>query len=150
MAKPKLLYLEDEGFLRNQTENFLTEDGYEVKAFGRIDLATKYLKLHADEIDCIITDLNMNDEWLGEYQVESNGCLLAGWVWLHRIVHCTENNLVKPCIIYSGYIQELKNHLEQYDLIGKLDEYNVSCVQKGGNDDTGYEALLDKLRAIIN
>ena len=148
--KKTLLYLEDAGSLRKDTVEDLEDDGYVVKAFGRIDQAKEYLYNHPSEIDCIITDLNMNDEWLEEYRNESDGCLVAGWVWLNRFVYSRSEFLSIPCIIYSGYIKYLEDYLQQKDKLNLLGQYHIYCVPKGGNDDNGYMALSNKLNKIFN
>lgn len=148
----KLLHLEDNGYILKQTLRFLEEDGYEVVHFTRIDQAIDYLgkNPHGSGIDCIITDLNMEDEWLGEYQAESDGGLLSGWVWLRRFVYAREENLKIPCIIYSGYIPDLKAYLKSENEYYLLSDYPVSCVSKGGNNDNGYNALAKKLKEILS
>ena len=150
MAK-KLLYLEDNGYLLKQTLRFLKEDGYEVVHFTRIDQAIDFLDRNpnGEGIDCIITDLNMEDEWLGKYRGESDGGLMSGWVWLMRFVYVREGYLKIPCIIYSGYIQDLKDYLKNRNESHLLHNYRVSCVSKGGNNDNGYNALAAKLEEIL-
>lgn len=146
-----LLYLEDNGYLCRQTEEYLVEDGYKVQSFTRIDQAIQYLKDHpnGEGIDCIITDMNMDDEWLGEFQGESYGGLLSGWVWLRRFVYISNKYQQIPCIVYSGYIQELRSYLEERHESDLLVEYDVTCISKGGNNNQGYGALYRKLKEII-
>lgn len=148
--KKTLLYLEDNGFLLKQTVMFLEEDGYEVIRCSRIDLAINEFRNNKDKIDCIITDLNMDDQWLGkEYMKESNGGFLSGWVWLERFVYAEKENASIPCIIYSGYIPVLREHLTEVNKLELLEQYNVHCVEKGGGDDNGYMALYEELKKII-
>ena len=144
----KLLYLEDNGYLRRQTQRFLEEDGYEVISVSRIDEAIERLET-ADEIDCIITDLNMEDEWLGQYRPESYGGLFSGWVWLMRFVYVEERFRHIPSIIYSGYITDLENYLRERNGYYLLRKYPISCVKKGGNKGNGYKALVLRLEEII-
>ncbi len=143
--KKTLLYLEDNGFLLKRTVMFLEEDGYEVIRCSRIDLAIDALRDNKDKIDCIITDLNMDDQWLGSYQIESCGGLLSGWVWLRRFVYTEEKYRTIPCIIYSGFISELIKYLTDRNELCLLDKFNVTCIQK-----RGYNALYDKLRDILH
>ena len=82
-----IIYLEDDASMRNHTTNLLKEEGYNVEDFRRIDQVKEMFNEKANDIECIITDLNMDDEWLGEYQVESDGGMLSGWVWLQRFVY---------------------------------------------------------------
>lgn len=143
-----LLYLEDNEFLRRQTAKYLREDGYVVNDCRRIDQANQYLSIGGD-VDCIITDLNMEDRWLGEYQKESEGCLLSGWVWLRRFVNIEDRFKNIPCIIYSGYLAELNSYLIRRGEASLIDEYHVYLVGKGGNNDHGYNALHDTLNKIF-
>ena len=144
-----LLYLEDNGYVLKQTLRFLGEDGYKVIPLTRIDQAINYFQEHHEQVDCIITDLNMEDEWLGEYRRESNGGLLSGWVWLHRFVYAKEEYRLIPCIIYSGYIPDLENYLIERKEFHLLNDYPISRVRKGGNNDNGYTALYQKLNEIL-
>jgi len=145
----ELFYLEDAAFLRKQTLEYLEEDGFIVKSAGRIDQAIDFVEKHPNEIDCIITDLNMNDEWLNEYRSESNGCLMSGWVWLRHFVYSKDQFQNTPCIIYSGYIPDLKDYLSQRNEMALLEKYPIHCIQKGGNDDNGYAALVKSLEKIF-
>ena len=145
----RVLFLEDDGCISEQTVGFLKKDGYNVKAVSRIDLAREYLENHYESVDCIITDLNMNDEWLDEYSEESNGTLLSGWVWLRRFVFESKEYIANPCpcIIYSGYIGELNRKLKASEL-SILRDHNVRLVEKGGNDEQGYlelKAILSEI-----
>lgn len=136
----KILFLEDDGVMRTRTAGFLENDGYEIETFRRIDQANEYLEDHADEVGCIITDLNMDDEWLGDYQKESNGCLFSGWIWLQHFIfeNLVHTNLhTVPCIIYSGYNTELKAEFSRINWRSR----NVSFVDKGGDNNQGYDEL---------
>lgn len=148
--KKKILYLEDNGYLLRQTVRFLKDDGYEVIYCSRIDSAKREFQKYHKEIDCIITDLNMDDQWLGDYQEESYGGLLSGWVWLHRFVKTEERYWTLPCIVYSGYIPELNAYLSERNESYLLGKYNVSCIQKGGSDCNGYSALYRELGDIFH
>lgn len=146
-----LLFFEDNGYLLKQTLRFLQEDGYEVIPFTRMDQAIDYLNRNPTGagIDCIIADLNMEDQWLGKYQEESNGGVLTGWVWLRRFVYANEAYRRIPSIIYSGYIRDLKSYLRERNESNLLREYPVYCICKGANNESGYGALVRKLRELI-
>jgi CheY-like chemotaxis protein len=147
--KRTLLYLEDNGYLLKQTVRFLEEDGYDVICCTRIDRAIEEFRKKVGMIDCIITDLNMDDQWCGVYQNESCGALLSGWVWLRRFVFTDMKYPTIPCIIYSGYIPDLKDYLEDRNELWLLNQYHVHCIQKGGGDNHGYNALYKKLKEIF-
>lgn len=135
----KIIYLEDDANMRNHTTAFLKEDGYIVEDFQRIDQVKEYFENHSNEIDCIVTDLNMSDEWLGEYQHESDGCILSGWVWLQRYVYNINPHI--PTIIYSGYIPYLKNYLNKNYASQLYYKENLFFVSKGGEGSEGFEEL---------
>ncbi len=143
-----ILFLEDNGYLVKQTKRFLEDDGFQVISCARIDLAQKRLNDENLTVDCIITDLNMNDEWLKEYRGESCGGLLSGWVWLRRFVYGQEKYKSLPGIVYSGYIQELESYLDSNGELYLLTDLPVKLVRKGGNSDNGYMTLLKTLQEI--
>lgn len=146
-----LLYLEDNGYISKKTETYLEEDGYKVQACMRIDQAKKLIKeLGPHNISCIITDLNMEDEWLEEFRGESYGGLMSGWVWL---IHFVYNNIEFqniPSIIYSGYIPDLQMYLCKRKESNLLNKYNISLVKKGGNNHDGYKELSIVLKKKLN
>lgn len=146
-----LLYLEDNGYLLSQTLRFLEDEGYTVISYNRIDQVIDYVHRNptGEGINCIITDLNMEDQWLGEYQEESDGGLLAGWVLLNRFVYAKEAYRRIPSIIYSGYIKDLKNYLRETNELDLLNQYPVCCVSKGAEKGTGFKELVRALRKLI-
>ena len=140
-----ILYLEDSAPMRRQTLEFLRKDQFDVTDCFAIDDAKEILadlKQQGQRLDCIITDLNMEDNWLGEYRGESKGCLLSGWVWLRRFVWTDEAYRNVPCIIYSGFITYLK---ENADYIAHKEEHSIILVEKG----EGYECLRSRLRRLL-
>jgi hypothetical protein len=148
-----VLYLEDGSALRTSTASRLKEDyGYNVEEFSRIDVAIEFLEdiENINEIVCIITDLNMSDEWLGDYQHESDGAVLSGWVWLQRFVYLKKDNI--PTVIYSKFVTYLENELEKKGAISNSNLRNkkhIELVGKGANKNEGFEGLLkalDKLK----
>ena len=149
MAK-KILFLDDNGFIAVQTLTLLKQDGYDVESCARIDQANQYLKKEFEKIGCIITDLNMNDEWLNEYQCESDGGRLSGWVWLRRFVYDNKKYKNIPSIIFSGFIGYLEHYLEDRDESDLLRDSHIHCIPKGGGYGSGYNALVEELKNIIS
>ena len=135
-----ILFLEDESGMRRYSVEWLKEKGYKVVDFRRIDLANQHLEKHLEEINCVITDLNMSDEWLGSHRIESDGCFLSGWVWLKYFVFSKRERM--PTIIYSGYISYLKSYLESKDRLWELEQSNIVCVEKGASQVQGFIGLL--------
>jgi len=54
-----ILFAEDSAFFRNQVERFMVEEGYKVIAAEDGAIAWDLLEKHKDEIDIIVTDLEM-------------------------------------------------------------------------------------------
>jgi two-component system chemotaxis sensor kinase CheA len=54
-----VLFAEDSDFFRNQVTGFLEDDGYKVFAFEDGAIALDHLSEHADEIDIVLTDIEM-------------------------------------------------------------------------------------------
>lgn len=142
-----ILFLEDDASMRTHTAEMLKNEHYNVEDFYRIDQVKEYFTNNKDNIECIITDLNMNDEWLNDYQAESDGGMLSGWVWLQRFVY---NQIPEmPTIIYSGYISYLKEYLQKNNSLFLLEKNNIMCVEKDVGDNDGFEGLLKALKNLI-
>jgi len=152
----KYILLEDDDCMRDHTADLLTDElrkartlvdiDYKVKEFRRIDQAKEFFNAHKDEIECIVTDLNMPDEWLGEYRHESFGCMLSGWVWLNRFVLPVRPNM--PIVIYSGFIDELKTKIPPKQLLS-LNKANIECVSKGSDLGEGFNGLVKAIEKVI-
>ena len=138
-----ILYLEDDPRMRRHTTDMLINKGYDVVSFRRIDQAKEYFADNHNNIACVIVDLNMSDEWLGEYRSESQGGIISGWVWLQRYVREIAPNM--NAIIYSGYIDFLKEHLGKNE-DELLKEYNIRCIKKGVGESDGFNGLVETLR----
>ncbi len=141
-----ILYLEDEAAMRRHTAELLRKEGYSVKDFRRIDQGKEYFLENYDEIACVITDLNMADEFLGKYRGESDGGYVTGWVFLQRFVY-----VKKPCmptIIYSGYIPDLEEYLQERNEKSLLGKENVVCVRKGISKNGDFPELIRALKKL--
>jgi len=139
-----ILYLEDDASMRRHTTEQLKEQGYDVEDFRRIDTANEFFSEHKEEIVCVIADLNMSDNWLGDWQHESDGGILSGWVWLQRFIY--KDNPQMPTIIYSGYIPYLEDHLRIERKTPLLERANIACVEKGDEEWEGFMGLLRTLK----
>ena len=54
-----ILFAEDSAFFRNQVKNFMTDEGYQVIVAEDGKIAWELLKERSDEIDIVVTDLEM-------------------------------------------------------------------------------------------
>lgn len=138
--------LEDNDGSREHTAEKLKKKGYNVEDYSRIDQAKDFFNKHKDEIICIVTDLNMSDEWLGEYRSKSFGNILSGWVWLYYYVFSETPEM--PTVIYSKFLDELKANIPPEQL-SSLGNRNIKCVAKGTDDAEGFNGLLDAICEII-
>lgn len=145
--KSTIICLEDDANMRRHTAELLREKGYYVEEFRRIDQVKEFFNEKKNEIKCIITDLNMADEWLEEYQKESDGGMLSGWVWLQRFVYPSKPDI--KTIIYSGYVPYLKDYLRSNQQLHLLERNPIRCVQKGANDDEGFHGLIKTLETFV-
>ena len=143
-----ILYVEDNSSMRKYTVELLKSAGYKVVDRQRIDQVKEYFNEYYKEIDCIITDLNMADEWLEKYRHESDGCMISGWVWLQHYVFNSHPEI--PAIIYSGYNQYLRNILKVRDTIHLLDKEDLYLVDKGADKFEGFQRLNSKLKEIFS
>ena len=142
-----ILYLEDDANMRRHTTNLLKDKHFNVEGFNRIDQAKEYLEHNIANIECVITDLNMNDEWLDEYQTETDGGMLSGWVWLQRFVFVIAPDI--PTIIYSGYIPYLEEYLQKNNQLYLLRKNNIKCVNKDSDEKSGFEGLKKALDMVL-
>lgn len=143
-----IIYLEDDANMRHHTTSMLEDIGYKVENFRRIDQIKELFFERMNDVECIITDLNMDDEWLEEYQNESDGGMLSGWVWLQRFVYPYVPNM--PTIIYSGYIQYLNEHLKEKEELHLLKKEHIKCVEKGSGNEDGFSGLQLTLNKLLN
>lgn len=147
-----ILVLEDNSSMNRHLVEHLNEqldhEEYEVKDCSRIDLAKEFFDEHKDEILCIITDLNMDDEWVDdEFVKETQGGIFSGWVWLQHYVYTEKSDM--PTIIYSGYINYLKDYLRSKGEFNKLNKGNIYIVNKGSSEGEGFKGLLHNLKTIL-
>jgi hypothetical protein len=154
-VKQIILHLEDDAIERYFSSNHFSiylrktigDEKYILKDFSRIDQAKEYFSENMDEIKCIITDLNMSDEWLEGYESKTEGGMLSGWVWLKEFVYTEKPDM--PTVIYSGYISFLEDTLRKNEELHLLyDKQNIICVNKGGDERKGIKELLKALRTL--
>ena len=141
-----VLLLEDNDGSREHTAELLRKKSYDVEDYSRIDQAKEFFKKNIDEIICIVTDLNMSDEWLGEYRSKSYGGILSGWVWLYYFVFPEKPDM--PTVIYSGFLDELRANISSEQL-SLLETKNIKCVAKGTSDNEGFNGLQRAIEEVI-
>ena len=95
-----ILLLEDDYAYKKRIKAILEDAGFAVEDFGRIDLAKEFINKNIQIIDCVVLDLNMNDEWLDEFQVESVGGMISGWIFMKRYIYPLSPDM--PTVILSG------------------------------------------------
>jgi len=143
--KKNILLLEDDAATLHFMAERLDENDFDVVPCRRIDQAKRYFDENHDDVDCIVADLNMSDEWLNEYRNESMGGMLAGWVWLRRFVYPTTPNI--PTVIYSGFVDDLMKNLSAEEKT-LLFRDNVACISKGVSG--GIEAMIEAINGVVS
>jgi len=148
-----ILFLEDNPSTFIDKRNWLKEKGFDVIACTRIDQANEQLLTWLDDIECIVTDLNMPANWLPlEHQLETDGATMTGWVWLYRQVYPRK---MIPTVIYSEFAKSLKKRLEALD---ESSEEAVIASQMNGmikffsKRDTvrdGFGVVINAIRELI-
>ena len=101
-----ILFLEDNPSTFFDKKELLIEAGFDVIACTRVDQANERLIERIDDIACIVTDLNMPASWLPqEIQLETDGAVFTGWVWLYRQVYPQK---IISTVIYSEFARTLE------------------------------------------
>ena len=160
-----ILLLEDNMNMNEHIKKLLKEQpelsDYRIESVHRIDLARDFFDEHKYEICCIITDLNMNDEWLDvDWITETNGGIFSGWVWLR---HCVYNRDPEskdsddyagmpdmPTIICSGYTNLFEEELKKNCKLSELRKSNIRLVPKGAGEGMGFSKLFAELKEILD
>jgi len=148
-----ILFLEDNASTFMDKKEWLAKAGFDVIACTRIDQANERLQERMNDIECIITDLNMPANWLPkEYQLETDGATMSGWVWLYRQVY--PQKLI-PTVVYSEFAKSLKKRLETLD--ASTEEAGIASQMSGkiiffSKRDTvrdGFGVVIDAIRELI-
>jgi len=147
-----ILYLEDRPEQLDSKADILKNTGFNVIKCSRIDLAKKQYAKHKDEIVCIITDLNMNPEWLESHESESEGGVIAGWIWLWYFVYNRGEKIV-PTIIFSGFIEELIERLENPNNVAEhtvFSDERIAFIKKGDITSSTKKTLIDMVNKVVS
>jgi len=152
-SEPTILFLDDNPFTFTDKRDWLMEAGFGVIACTRIDQANEQLLKRLGDIECIVADLNMQANWLPrDYQLETDGATMSGWVWLYRQVY--PQKLI-PTVIYSEFAESLRRRLETLD--ASTDEAKIVQQMHGkikffSKRDTvrvGFGLVIDAIRELI-
>lgn len=129
-----VLVFEDRGSVSHYLEEALRSQGHQVfSAFSVPDAQTYW---EDEEIDCIVADLNMSPEGLkDDGQERTARGLLTGWVWLVEHVFKEKEQMKPRTIIYSDYLNVLKDNVQADALKG------VHLVPKKGTTSPAKEML---------
>ena len=144
----RILFLEDDAGIRNWTAERLKECGYDVIGFSRVDQAEEYFCEHKNEIDCLIVDLIMNEQWLSKIQNESSGGFFTGLAWLESSVYIEKPNM--PTIIYSAAVNLLDEWSNENNKTTLLQKCNIAYVDKKYGDNAGFGGLLKAIQKILS
>lgn len=115
----KILLIEDNGALVRDLTNGIKQLKPEIvieRAYSYISAIEKYI--YKGDFACIILDLNIDPDGL-EVEKVNQYCPLYGMAFLDKICNGKESEEVKlildKTIIYSGYIDELKNRQIEFN-----------------------------------
>ena len=136
----KILLLEDDSGFRRHIKKYLEEYGHQVKDFRRIDTAKEYFINNSNKIDLVVIDLNMDDEFLGEYILEADGGEISGWVFLQRFIYPIKPNI--PTVIFSGVVDKIEKYVD------KSIQTNIHLIPKCGHNNGGIFELISVINSI--
>ncbi|MDR2570450.1 MAG: restriction endonuclease [Oscillospiraceae bacterium] len=106
----KILILDDDIQLLTHLSEFLKHEGHEVISCLTIDSANHEYLSNKDNLDLIISGLNMPFIGLKDSEVaETEGGLFAGWVWLKNYV--LNQNKDISIIIFSGFAIHFRQNI---------------------------------------
>lgn len=117
----KVLLLEDNAYMISRLVDLLENEGFEtLEAFQVSDAFDLFEK----SPDIIVVDLNVPPTGLTEEEREqTKGGILSGWIWLRNYVLNKYPEYKKKVIVYSAYIETLKeNYPEEIKGISLIDK----------------------------
>jgi len=118
--KNRVFLIDDEKIVTEMLQEFLSDEGFKVKAFNDSRKALKYFRKNSDKYDLIITDLTMPH--------------LTG-IELSKEIKNINSNV--PIILLTGYKKELNNEM--------VKEYNIKQILL---KPVNLEVLLKTLKSI--
>lgn len=115
-----ILHLEDRGSVAYFFSRNLETRGHNIlRAFNINDAQSYWNDRQSVPIDCIIIDLQVPMDGLTNEQIDNTeGGILAGWIWLHDEVLSTCPQMKRKSIIYSDFLSVLNNKIPSKQLKG--------------------------------
>jgi hypothetical protein len=114
-----ILFLEDRGSVSFYLMERLEELNHEIFEAYSINDAKSYWE--KEDINCLIVDLNISPEGLtNEEKEETKHGLLTGWIWLNNYVFNVNPEIRKNTIIYSDYLQSLREYVKSTQQLRQL------------------------------
>ena len=130
MKKKKILVLED-NLVELDDFTQLLDSRYEIFPAARTDIADEIIKENNNEIDCIVFDLNMSNEFISEDYIDQtmNGAL-TGWVWYFYYAKNVLKN--QPLIVISsGFVDDFEGYIHEHSALSNVDEKLHYATEKG-------------------
>lgn len=142
----RILIVEDEGAIIEHLKARFKNEFEFVEAYSYLSAIGNWNK-YQGIFDCIIIDLQISLEGLEEDERSDNYYPLIGLAFIEDICKKFDPegkmNLLKKMIIFSGFINNLKNgDYKKKDWI--LD--NIQCIAK---DSDSIQILVDKIKEIV-
>ncbi|TKJ40015.1 hypothetical protein CEE37_09775 [candidate division LCP-89 bacterium B3_LCP] len=139
-----ILTLENRGSVSFYMTDYLQKEGHEVFDAYNTGDAQSIWESDNYRIDCMIVDLNVIPVGFStEQKKRSQDGLLAGWVWLSDYVLTKDATMRKRTIIYSRYINDLREDVGDEKLEG------IRLVPKSDSASTA-EQIIRHIQAIDN
>ena len=147
-----VLLLEDRGAITITLKPLIERIGHIVhKAYNPADADALIIGEEYGIIDAIILDLNLPTDGLDqETEIpETNKGVFSGWVWFTK--HClpARSSMLQRTVIYSAYVEDLRQHLERKQNQEELQLLNqMHVVRKREGSESPAEELLNSLEVI--
>ena len=144
-----IIYMEDDDATLRWNVGRLQKEfpEYEFLKCRSTDRAQKEFEEHMEEVVCIVTDINMTEEFLDEQYVdETDGGMFTGWVWLYRYVLEQNPKLHIPIVICSGFNEYLRRYNLYRDNCGK---YRIRIIDRGHTEGKGTKGIIVAIKDYI-
>ena len=142
-----ILLLEDRGSTAHFLLRWLKENGHLVLgkmnqgAYNINDANSIWSQRKEVPVHCMIVDLDVPPDGLSDDQIkDAGGGCLSGWIWLRNEVLQNEPEMRSRTIIYSDYVDVLREHIPEEEY------YGVTLVEKRKRDST--RIIVERINAI--
>jgi CheY-like chemotaxis protein len=126
MRQKGVLILEDTALLLVQLKELCEDAKYKVFDCYTIYEAMEAWNNHHDEIDIIVTDINMDSNGLTDDEARSTkDGKFSGWLWVHNHVILADTFPVENVIILSEYNKDLSGYTKDSGVPKQNENYKI-------------------------